>query len=196
MAKKLGIEMNECRVIKKDGLSHFMTKRFDRVNGEKLHMQTLAALCHYDYNTPNICSYEEYAMHARKLGIGLSGIEQIFKRMVFAVMGMNCDDHVKNFSFLMDKAGKWTLAPAYDLTFAYNPGNRWISSHQMAIGGKIFDISKEDMIECGKKMGLPAAFCRKTVEQTESVIGDWMNYAHLAGISEQRALEVQRMLVK
>ena len=92
MAIDLGIEMNECRIYEKGGLHHFMTKRFDRVNGDKVHMQTLAALGHFDYNTPNVCSYEPYADLSKRLGIGKSGIEQIFMRTVFAVKGGNCDD--------------------------------------------------------------------------------------------------------
>ena len=106
MAKDLDIEMSECRIFEKDGLHHFMTERFDRVSGDKLHMQTLAALGHFDYNSPNLCSYELFADYARRLGIGRSGIEQIFRQMVFAVVGGNRDDHVKNFSFLMDRNGK------------------------------------------------------------------------------------------
>ena len=192
MAKDLGIDMNECRIYRKDGLHHFMTKRFDRTNGDKIHMQTLAALGHFDYNTPNVCSYELYADLAKRLGIGKSGIEQIFRRMVFAVLGGNCDDHVKNFSFLMDRKGKWTLSPAYDLTFAYNPDNRWISRHQMSVNGKTSGITAEDLVASGKSMGLSQGFCRKVLSETEVVVGKWLSYAEKCGISEERANEIQK----
>lgn len=192
MAIDLGIDMNECRIYKKDGLHHFMTKRFDRANGDKIHMQTLAALGHFDYNTPNVCSYELYADLAKRLGIGKSGIEQIFRRMVFAVLGGNCDDHVKNFSFLMDRKGKWTLSPAYDLTFAYNPDNRWISKHQMSVNGKTSGITAEDLVASGKSMGLSQGFCRKVLSETEAVVGKWLSYAEKCGMSEERANEIQK----
>ena len=195
MAIDLGIEMSECRIYTKDGLHHFMTKRFDRNGGNKIHMQTLAALGHFDYNTPNVCSYEMYADYARRLGIGKSGIGQIFRRMVFAVLGGNCDDHVKNFSFLMDRKGRWSLAPAYDLTFAYNPDNRWISKHQMSVNNKTSRISGEDLIASGKSMGLSVNFCQKAIASTENVISNWLNYAEKCGITEDRALEIQKGII-
>ncbi|MBR5164073.1 MAG: type II toxin-antitoxin system HipA family toxin [Ruminococcus sp.] len=192
MAVDLGIEMSECRIYEKDGLHHFMTKRFDRVNGDKVHMQTLAALGHFDYNTPNVCSYELYTDYAKRLGIGKKGIEQIFRRMAFAVIGGNCDDHVKNFSFLMNRKGEWKLSPAYDLTFAYNPDNRWISKHQMSINGKTSNITSDDLIASGKTMGLTAEFCHKAISDTDSTVSDWLSYAEKCGISEERAIEIQR----
>lgn len=192
MALDLGIDMTECRIYEKDGLHHFMTKRFDRVHGDKVHMQTLAALGHFDYNTPNLCSYELYSDYARRLGIGKSGIEQIFRRMVFAVIGGNCDDHVKNFSFFMNRNGEWKLSPAYDITFAYNPGNRWISEHQMSINGKTSKISEEDLIASGKTMGLTADFCHKVISETEKVVSRWLVYAERCGISEERAEEIHK----
>ncbi len=191
MAIDLRIEMNECRIYDKDGLHHFMTKRFDRVNGDKVHMQTLAALGHFDYNTPNVCSYELYVDYAKRLGIGKSGVEQIFRRMAFAVLGGNCDDHVKNFSFLMNRKGEWKLSPAYDLTFAYNPDNRWISKHQMSISGKTSGITANDLIASGKSMGLTSEFCRKAISKTQAVASDWLNYAEKCGISEERAIEIK-----
>jgi serine/threonine-protein kinase HipA len=187
MALDLGINMSQCRILGRDGLHHFMTKRFDRVNGQKIHVQTLAALTHLDYNTPNLCSYELYAQYARRLGLGRADIEQIFRRMVFCVIGINCDDHVKNFSFLMDKSGQWHLSPAYDMTFAYNPDSRWISAHQMSINGKTKNITDEDMMSCGKTMGLNVLFCKNVIAQTKEVVSQWMSYAEKCGIREARA---------
>lgn len=196
MAKDLNIDISECRILHKDGLNHFMTKRFDRRNGTKVHTQTLAALAHLDYNVPNLCSYELYAWYARQLGIGMSGIEQIFRRMAFAVIGVNCDDHVKNFSFLMDKQGQWRLAPAYDLTFAYNPDNRWISAHQMSINGKTKQINENDILSCGTSMGLNIAKCKNIIRQTKEVVGHWADYAAQCGISEKRAMEIWEIINK
>ena len=195
MAIDLGITMNECQLLEKDGLYHFMTKRFDRIGGDKVHMQTLAALGHYDYNTPCECSYEAYATYARKLGIGLGGIEQIYRRMVFSDLGKNYDDHVKNFSFLMNRRGEWSLAPAYDLCLAYSPGNRWISRHQMTINGKSLDITDEDLILCGQNMGLNKRKCKEIIDNTRGVLGRWMYYAEKCNITEKRAKEVATIIL-
>lgn len=191
MATDLGIDMQECRILSKDGLEHFMTKRFDRVNDKKIHVQTLAALMHYDYNTPGVCGYEMYAECAKRLRVGADGIKQLYKRMVFNVISGNCDDHVKNFSFLMDRNGIWSMSPAYDLTFAYNPDNAWISQHQMRVNNKMSNITDEDMLTCGTKMGLSQDFCKGVLEQTRSVVACWLDYAEKAGISDDRAIEVQ-----
>ncbi|MBR5338203.1 MAG: type II toxin-antitoxin system HipA family toxin [Lachnospiraceae bacterium] len=195
MALDLGVQMMESRLFEKDGITHFLTERYDRRPEGKVHSQTLGALIHADYNSPGTCSYELYADYAKKLGIGKSGIEQIFRRMVFAVAGANCDDHVKNFSFLMDKGGKWSLAPAYDITFAYVPGNRWLSDHQMTIAGKTNDITVQDLITCGRTMGLGTAFCRSVVDKTIEITGKWMQYAEDDSIDEERASEINAILV-
>ena len=155
-----------------------------------LPMQTLAALLHLDYNIPNQCSYERYSDRARRLGIGKTGIEQIYRQMVFNVVGMNCDDHVKNFSFLMDRSGKWSLSPAYDITYAYHPDNRWISKHQMSVNGKTKDITRDDLIKCGNTMGLPTEFCREVLNHTINVISNWFSYAGKSGLSEERAEQI------
>ena len=190
MAVDLGIDMSECRLYHKDGLNHFMTKRFDRSNNDKIHTQTLAALCHVDYNIPNLFSYELYTDYAKRLGLGKKAIEQIYKRMVFAVIGSNCDDHVKNFSFLMDRKGNWKLSPAYDITFSYNPVNRWISQHQMSVNGKTFAITHDDLVMSGKNMGLSVEFCKNVIRKTEEIVSEWYKYAEKCNISEERANEV------
>ena len=190
MAKDAGIDMKECRLFEKDGLYHFMTKRFDRENGKKIHMITLAGLAHLDYNTPRSCSYEMYAEYAKRIGVENKDIEEIFRRMVFAVEGVNCDDHVKNFSFLMDRKGKWRISPAYDLTFAYNPNNEWLSMHQMSINNKAANISDDDMIACGEKMGLANSFCKETIDTVKNVVSNWYHYAEIAKVSEKRAKDI------
>lgn len=191
MALDLGIHMEECRIFEKDGFNHFMTKRFDRVNGQKVHMQTLAAHKHIDYNQAGLFSYEQCAECARKLDIGADGIKQLYKRMTFNVFSGNCDDHVKNISFLMDREGRWEFSPAYDLTFAYHPDHKYMSHHQMLVNGKSMHISDEDLIESGLVMGLSREFCNNTIEKTKLVVGNWFNYAQKAGITEERANTIQ-----
>ena len=190
MAKDLDISMQECRLYEKDGVKHFLTERFDRIDNRKVHMQTLAALIHSDFNMPGSCSYEMYAEYAKRLNISLDGIKQIYRRMVFAVIGMNCDDHVKNFSFLMDKNGRWTLSPAYDITYAYKPGNKWIAGHQMTIAGKRNGITEQELLSCGKSMELSREFCKSVIAHTKEVVSDWMSYAQQCDITEERALSV------
>ena len=196
MALDSGIDMMECRIFSKDGFDHFMTRRFDRKDGKKIHVQTLAAIKHIDYNQIGAYSYEAYAECARKLGIGKEGIKQLFRRMVFNVLSANCDDHVKNFAFQMDRQGKWSLTPAYDLTFAYNPNNKWISEHQMLINNKSSRITDNDMIQSGIQMGLTREYCVSVVEEIRQVVNNWYEYAMKAGISESRSEEISHGIRK
>jgi len=177
MAIKAGIEMNECKIFPDDGRKHFMTNRFDRVNGKKIHMQSLGALLHIDYNYPGLCSYEQAALSAKQIGCPFSDVQQFFRRMVFNVLAVNQDDHVKNISFLMDRSGDWSLSPAYDITFAYNATNRWLKSHQMSINGKTSDITMEDMIECGEKMDIKASKCRKIIDEVHDAVSEFEDIA-------------------
>ena len=122
MARAAGITMSECRLFEEHGRRHFMTRRFDRLpGGAKLHMQSLCAMAHYDFNNAGAYSYEQAMLVIRQLGLPATAVEEQFRRMVFNIVARNQDDHVKNIAFLMDKAGRWTLAPAYDITHSYNP---------------------------------------------------------------------------
>lgn len=145
LAKECGIEMTECALIEENGRAHFLTKRFDRVNGNKIHMQTLCGIAHYDFHLRRAYSYEQAFNVMRRLRLPYSQAEEMFLRMVFNVVIRNQDDHTKNISFLMDNAGKWRLSPAYDLGFAYNPKGAWTNTHQMSINGKFDDITRKDL---------------------------------------------------
>ena len=194
MAIDAGIQMQECRLLEKDGRRHFMTARYDRIGSDKLHVQTLGALSHLDYNTPGACSYELYASYADRLGVDKNDKRQIFKRLVFSVIGMNHDDHVKNFSFIMDRKGVWRLAPAYDVTFAYNPNNKWLSHHQMTIRNKTANIMEEDLLAFGKSIRLNADFCKNAIYDVKRILGNWKEYAGKCGIKEERADAIQKIL--
>ena len=185
MAKRAGIDMNECRLFTEGGRSHFMTKRFDRREGRKLHMQTLAALAHIDYNTPRLCSYEMTASYMKRIGLGLKSLEQFYRRMVFNVLAVNRDDHVKNVSFLMDRNGEWSLSPAYDVTFSYNASNIWLRAHQMTINNKMEGIEQEDLISCGKNMGLSRTKCLGIIEDVKSAVSGFADIATEVGIRSQ-----------
>ena len=194
MARDAGIVMNECRLYEEAGKYHFMTKRFDREGdtGKKIHMQTLGALAHYDYNMPGAHSYEQVAEIIYRLGMGQKDIEQLFRRMVFNIIARNQDDHVKNISFLMNQKGAWSLSPAYDITYAYEPANYWLSKHQMSINGKLENIGFDDIFECGSRMNISKRRIINTVEEVQKVIGKWSSYAEQAKLKEEIMNEIKQ----
>ena len=194
MAVAAGIQMNECKIYSENGNNHFMTKRFDRVDGKKLHMQTLGALAHINYNEPRLCSYEQAAGYMRELKLSASEIEQFFRRMVFNVLAVNQDDHVKNISFLMNRSGEWSLAPAYDITFSYNPTNKWLRAHQMTINQKTRDIQLMDMLEVGKKMGIRKRKCMEIISRISKVVAEFEKYAIEAKIREKTYCDIRKVL--
>lgn len=197
MAKASGIEMNECRLFEEKGLYHFMTKRFDREEntGRKLHMQTLGAMAHYDYNDPMAYSYEMAASIMRKLQLSYEDMEQLCLRMIFNVYAKNHDDHVKNLSFLMDRKGKWRLSPAYDLTFAYKPDNRWLKAHQMSINGKREEIEQNDILACAAVMDIPAYKCKAMIEKVETAISKFSDFARQACLPKNAADRINNRLL-
>lgn len=187
MAKKAGITMNECRIYNSGEDHHFMTKRFDRVNGKKLHMQSLGALAHISYQEPGVCGYELAAMYMKELGISYKEIEQFYRRMVFNCIAVNQDDHVKNISFIMDRAGKWMLSPAYDITFSYNLANKWLRAHQMTVNGKTTAIGLSDLLEAGSKMGIKERRCKDIISEIGASVSGFAEFAGQVGIKEKTA---------
>lgn len=185
MAQSCGITMNECRIYNSEGDHHFMTKRFDRENGKKLHMQSLGALTHISYQEPGVCGYELAAMYMKEIGLSYKEIEQFYRRMVFNCLAVNQDDHVKNVSFIMDRTGKWMLSPAYDITFSYNPSNKWLRAHQMTINGKTTGIELFDLLEAGAKMGIKERRCRDIINEVGTKVGCFESFAEQVGIKEQ-----------
>lgn len=185
MAKKAGIIMNECRIYESDGDHHFMTKRFDRADGKKLHMQSLGALSHISYQEPGVCGYELAAMYMKELGLSYKEIEQFYRRMVFNCLAVNQDDHVKNISFIMDRTGKWMLSPAYDITFSYNPTNKWLRAHQMTVNGKTMDIGLSDLLEAGNKMGMKERRCRDIISEVCAAVDGFSTIAEQLHIKEK-----------
>lgn len=146
LVKACGIDMTECSLIEENGRAHFLTKRFDRENGKKVHMQTLCGIAHYDYRLHRAYSYEQAFNVMRALRLPYSEAKEMFRRMVFNVVVRNQDDHTKNISFLMDESGRWRLSPAYDMGYAYNPNGGWTATHQMSINGKFEDITRQDLL--------------------------------------------------
>lgn len=185
MATDAGIKMSPCELYEENGKYHFMTKRFDRLdNGEKVHMQTLGALTHYDYNIPMACGYEQAVGVMQELHLGQDEIEQFFLRMVFNVFTNNKDDHVKNISFLMDKNGIWSLSPAYDITYAYNPNGAWTSHHQMTINGKSDDFTIDDFYKAGAAMNISKKKVLEMINDVKNSIRKWSTFTEKAFIPE------------
>lgn len=198
MAKSAGIKMSECRLYEENGSSHFMTKRFDRVGekGEKLHMQTLCALAHMDFNLPRTYSYEEAFDVMKKLKLPYSDFVELFRRMVFNDLAKNFDDHTKNISFLMDKKGVWALSPAYDVTFAYKRNSIWVNAHQMLINGKSENITKEDFLVVAERVGVKKADAVKCIEQVTTTVAKWSEFAEEAKLSEKNKIRIQKCLLE
>ena len=192
MALECGINMSPCKLLDDGKNKHFMTKRFDRdANGKKLHMQSLGAMGHFDFNVAGSTSYEQAFTILNAIGVGHQGKTDLFKRAIFNVCACNCDDHVKNISFLMDKSGKWTLAPAYDVSFAYNPNGEWTSSHQMTINGKRSGIKKEDFDYCAKIAGLTNAQKASAFGDVTCGVKKWKDFASFSGVSEERTKAIE-----
>lgn len=183
LAKECGIEMTDCSLIEENGRAHFLTKRFDRANGEKIHMQTLCGIAHYDFHLRRAYSYEQAFNVMRRLRLPYSQAEEMFLRMVFNVVIRNQDDHTKNISFLMDKTGKWTLSPAYDIGFAYNPKGSWTDTHQMSINGKFDDITRQDLLVCAAANNIKNA--AEIIDKVCETTAKWPEMAKNCGVPQE-----------
>ena len=187
LAAAAEVTMSDCRLLAENGRHHFMTRRFDRPEaGGKLHVQTLGALEHVSYNEPGTYSYEQALLLARRLGLGTPVVEQLFRRMVFNIVARNQDDHVKNIAFLMDRDGTWSLAPAYDLTYANDPGNRWLNSHQMTLAGRRDGFTAADLRAAAKLAGLPRGRDRTIFGEVAAAVAEWPRIAQEEGIDPDR----------
>jgi len=192
MALAAGIEMSECRLYRENGRSHFMTRRFDRTSkGRKIFMQTLCGIAHMDFNQTGAYSYEQAMDVALRIGLGKEELEQLFRRMVFNVFARNQDDHTKNISFLMNKRGEWSLAPAYDVTYSYNPAGAWTHRHQMRINGKLDGFVRADFHAVAKRFQIAnAPAVDAMLEEVDHALDGWFKLAEEAGIPENISEQV------
>ena len=181
MAKDCEIEMTKCRLLKENKRAHFMTKRFDREGSDiKHHIQTFCAMQHYNYNQVQSYSYEQLFQTMRMLRLHYPDAEQMFRRMVFNILANNYDDHTKNFAFRLKKDGMWKLAPAYDVTYSYNPGSKWVSQHALSVNGKRNSISKNDLLTVAKSINIKKA--NLIIKQMSDVIMKWPDYAEQTAV--------------
>lgn len=193
MAQQCGIDMMESRIFSENGRNHFMTRRFDRDDkGGKKYVQTFAALAHYDYYESGQYSYEQLFMLMKQLDMPKSEIEEQFRRVVFNIVGCNQDDHVKNFAFMMDRDGNWSLSPAYDLCHA--EGSAFTRFHQLSINGKTSDFSRADLKHLAEYAGLPRGRENQVLEKTQTAFKNWENTADELGVPAPIMRHVQRTL--
>lgn len=182
LAQACGIEMTDCSLIEENGRAHFLTKRFDRKDGKKVHMQTLCGIAHFDYRLHNAYSYEQAFNVMRALRLPYSAANQMFRRLVFNVVVRNQDDHTKNISFLMDEQGRWHLSPAYDMGYAYNPEGGWTATHQMSINGKFADITRKDLLAFASQNSIKDAAA--IIEQICEAASHWPEMARECGVPQ------------
>lgn len=195
MARDCGIDISECRLFEENGRRHFMTRRFDRLaGGEKLHMQSLCALAHYDFNMAGAYGYEQALLVIRQMGLPMSAIEEQFRRMVFNIIARNQDDHVKNIAFLMDKSGNWSLSPAFDVTYSFNPAGAWTASHQMTLNGKRDDFTMDDFKACAKAAPMKRGRAGTIINEVRETVSRWKDYAEEAGVAVAVRDQIQRTL--
>ena len=191
MAKEAGIEMSRCRLFEENERRHFMTRRFDRPTGDtKLHMQSLAAIRHYDFNNPRAYSYEQALLTIRALGLPMGAIEEQFRRMAFNLIARNQDDHVKNIAFLMDRGGSWSLSPAFDITYNYNREGEYTARHQMSVNGKRDGFVIDDLLQCADAVSMQTARALAILEQVGEAVSAWSRFAEVAGVDAGRAREI------
>jgi len=184
MASSSGVEMSECQLLPEGPRTHFLTRRFDRTSeGRRIHLQSLCALAHLDFNLTNTHSYSQYFATIRELGLGLDAIKQAFRRMVFNVVAVNRDDHTKNLAFLLPENDSWQLAPAYDVTHSHNSRSKWTQRHQMGVNGKFDGITLADLREVGDRQQVPSY--GSVIEEVLTAIDRWPEFAHSAGVSDQ-----------
>jgi serine/threonine-protein kinase HipA len=188
IAKAAGIQMSECRLLEEGGRRHFMTRRFDRPGpSSKLHMQSLAALRHFDFNLPGGYSYEQALQTLRALGLSMADVEQQFRRMVFNIVARNQDDHVKNIAFLMDRGGNWSLSPAFDVTYAYNPRGEFTAQHQMTMNQKREGFDLDDFRACANVAAMKRGRAERIVEEVTAAVARWPEVAGEVGVPEREA---------
>ncbi len=188
MAAAAGITMSDCRLLEEGGRRHFMTRRFDRTDGgDKLHAQTLGGLAHFDYNAAGAYGYEQAFLVMKRLGLPAADREEQLRRMVFNVVARNQDDHVKNISFLMDRSGTWSLSPAYDITYGYDPTNRWMAQHQMSINGKRDGFTLADLRAVGAGANVARGTIERVIREVTGAVRDWPRFAAEARVPEADA---------
>ena len=168
-----------------------MTRRFDRDSeGRKIHMQSLGALRHFDYNVPGAYAYEQAMETIRGLGLGMAVVEEQYRRAVFNIVARNQDDHVKNIAFLMTRSGRWRLSPAYDVAYAWNPRGTWTGRHQMSMAGKRSGFELADLLKFAETSGLRIPAAGRVIDRVLAAVRRWPRFASEAVVKEGNAARI------
>jgi serine/threonine-protein kinase HipA len=184
MAVKAGLAMTRCHLLEDGGRAHFMTKRFDRdTDGAKIHVQSLSAVAHYDFNAAGEYSYEQAFSVIQRLELGYPAMAEMYRRMVFNVVARNQDDHTRNIAFLMDRKGTWRLAPAFDVVWAYNPSGTWTNRHQMTVNGKHDGLERADLLAVADTFGIRNA--ADIIDQVTDAVATWGHIARDSGVDPE-----------
>jgi len=193
MALAAGITMTECRLLEENGRRHFMTRRFDRLaGGAKLHLQSLCALAHFDFNHAGAYAYEQAFLAIHQLALPMAAVEEQFRRTVFNIVARNQDDHVKNIAFLMDQQGRWSLAPAFDMTYSYNPTGAWTATHQMSLNGKRDGFTMEDLRAGAKSALMKRGRAEAILEEVRAAVMRWPEFAAQAQVADTWRDQIQK----
>lgn len=195
MVRDSGIDMAPSKLYAD---THFLTQRFDRTTtGEKIHVHSLCGIAGLDYHNVGGYSYENYFMVARQLGLGIDSFEEMFRRMVFNVLAHNCDDHTKNFSFMMLPSGEWKLSPAFDMSYSYKSSNEWVNGHNMRVNGKRTAITTEDLLAIGRKFNVSKR--KRILQDVNEVVNRFAEYAEenkvKAGLIEDVELHRPKLIL-
>ena len=178
MAQEAGLRMMPSRLLEGKDSVHFITERFDRYGTEKLYIQTLAAM------NPDSTSYEDLFTVARKLGLPQNDLKQLFLQTAMNFMAANVDDHNKNFSFIMDRNGKWRVAPAYDFTFTVDPSApSYVNRHCMTLNRKDHDVSDKDLLELATSFDIKGS--RKILDTAREAVENFTEHAKTAGLTPE-----------
>ena len=195
MAKDIGIDMMDCRIHEEGGRSHFMTKRFDRDdNGRKVHMQSLGAIAHFDFNKQGVYSYEQAINVIKRLNLPRKDLMQQVYRAMFNIIGRNQDDHVKNISFLMNRRGNWRLSPAFDMSYAYNESGLWTNRHQMSLNNKRDKFERKDLIDFAGFAGIKSKQANEMLDSVIETFSKWRKFAEKAKMDEESVNTIQANL--
>ena len=194
MARAAGIDMADCQLLEEGGRAHFVTRRFDRQGNTRLHLQSLCAMAHVDYNLQASNAYETLFITAAELGLDDAAMTQLLRRMVFNVAAANNDDHSKNFAFLLPPPVEgqalpaWQLAPAYDITYAFDPDNQWLRQHLMSVNGRFAGITRADLARVADRFSI--AGLREVIDSVNAAVQRWPEFAGSAGLDPDETARI------
>lgn len=186
MAKDAGINMMPSKLVEIEGTKNFMTQRFDRQNGKKIHTQTLAAMSSF------ADAYEDLFVVGRKLNLSADEQSQQYRRMVFNVIAENVDDHTKNFSFIMLPNGEWHISPAYDIVFSADPDSHFYRNHELTILGKRKNITKQDLLLFAQRQDIKNA--ASIIDEVTEVVMNFKAYAEKVEIDDYWIKKIMRVI--